>query len=326
MKILHKLIKFGKDSKLKAQSQQTEVSFHLKSVPFTEQILKKRFTEGWDDFSQTNLPGFTGFDWKTHPSPMGKSQIELFGTRKLDVFGKLHYLLFPKHFIDKETLALEEKTNLFLEIENQRSERKTFGIKKFRKWMNHPRKIFWQEIYFERYENLKPETYDLPSSHFHPLVREDKMTFIVKWARLHQISYLWRKRIFDRPFPLVGEVFLKSKRKFSDGSFGESCFVSLGYCLPNRKDHYFLSYWGLTPVIGGEWQNHIKQQNLNEIRDLNFSYQKDNTWFGQILFSRGTGFKKKKDFIFVSKASEIHHSGYEKVFLESTWERFDQGD
>ncbi len=322
MKILHKLIKFGKDLKFKIQSQQIEVSFYSNSVLFTEKDLKKRFAEEWDDFSGKNLFDFTSFAWKTHPKPMGKSQIELYGIRKLDSFSKIHYLLFPNHYMDGEKIHLKEKTNLFLGILPKASANKKFIKDKIRNLFHTPGRIFWKEISFQKLEIPKSETHSFANTDFLPLLKEGQMTLIVKWARLTRISYLWKLRTFDRPFPLVGEVFLKSRRKFGEGSFGESCFVSLGYFLPKEKDNYFLSYWGLTPVIDKEWQQYAMPQNLNETEDLDFYGLTQDIWFGQILLSKGIQFKKKKNLVFALEASEVCKSGYEKIFLESTWELF----
>ncbi|BDA78074.1 hypothetical protein LPTSP3_g10040 [Leptospira kobayashii] len=322
MKILHKLIKFGKDLKLKIQSRQIEVSFYSDSVLFTEKDLKKRFAEGWDEFSEKNLFHFTSFDWKTHPQPLGKSQIELYGIRKLDSFSKFHYLLFPNHYIDRQKTHLKEKTNLFLEIPRKTFENRKSIKDKIRNLFHTPKKILWKEISFIKYEIPKSETHSIPDTDFLPILKEGQMTLVVKWGKLVQISYLWKLRTFERPFPLVGEIFLKSRRKFGDGSFGESCFVSLGYFLPNEKDNYFLSYWGLTPVTKKEWQQYAIFQNLSETEDLDFYGLTGDIWFGQILFSRGIKSKKKKNLIFALEASEVCNSDYERIFLESTWELF----
>ncbi|TGN16778.1 hypothetical protein [Leptospira ilyithenensis] len=322
MKILHKLIKFGKGVKFKIESQQIEVSFYTDSVPLSEKDLKQRFAEEWDDFSEKNLFHFISFDWKIHPKPIGKSQIELYGTRKLDSFSKFHYLLFPNHYIGRERIHLKEKANLFLGIPPKASANKKFIKDKIHNLFRTPRRIFWKEISFQKFEIPKSETHSFSNADFLPLLKEGQMTLIVKWARLTRISYLLKLTTFDRPSPLVGEIFLKSRRKFAEGSFGESCFVSLGYFLPNEKDNYFLSYWGLTPVIDKEWQQYAMPQNLNETEDLDFYGLTQDIWFGQILISKGIKFKKKKNLVFVTEASEVCNSGYEKIFLESTWELF----
>ncbi|TGN19943.1 hypothetical protein [Leptospira idonii] len=264
-------------------NQQTDVHLFFPHLNFREIELKEKFIESWENYHSNLWKEETDLAWEIQPEAVLKCNLRIYVSWVPQGKDKYFHLFFPDLFRKEKEKSLRSHILGFLE---DRTEKETFPKTNFFSQLtNIPKYFHWKKLTLQEGELDLPEDWIWTKEGFSPLVFQNKIQVKVRIGRLEKIFYRWKHRKFYSPSPLVGELYVKCKRKYAEGSYGETLFLFLGYFLENPKDHYFLEYWNLTPILDPNITLRIPKELWNHnrsgkerspiywIEDLKFGYE-----------------------------------------------------
>ncbi len=254
------------------------VSLELSRLNLREVDLKKILTEHGSALQSKLQDRCESLDWETSPAPVLKSNLSIKANFSLSRLESLVFYFFPGPIQNQKREHLRKILLSFLNLNPLILEPKFKGKNVWEHFFLSPRSICVSGV---SYKKMRMETngdIELADPSFELLRFDGKVEIIVRLYRLHQIQYLFSKKIFTKPEPYLGELFLKGKDKHKEGSFGQSGYEFQGRFLPNQRDQYLLEYWGLVPI----WNPSLLKLIPSEIfEDLKF--QNDERQFKEIL-------------------------------------------
>lgn len=243
--------------------RQARVSLKLIGINLQETELKKKLTEEELKFQTEELKNCLSLEWTTEPRPILKSNLELKATFHLSPTESLLSKFFPVVLERRKRNELENRMIHFLGIKPRNFVRDAPGHFTLFRFFSNPRSIFISSVTYKRIHLTPNATFDLGDPSFQLLRFDGKIECIVKLYRLHKIKHFWKSRIFEKPAPIVGELFVKVKDKFIEKSFGETHYEFQGRFLPVKRDLYLLEYWKLKPIWNPDLLAMISERMMN---------------------------------------------------------------
>ncbi len=194
------------------------------------------------------MPGCQELDFETRPLPVLCSHLRLQAKFTLGFAQRFLFVFFPERIIEKKRRSFEAVVCDFLEIQKPylQSHLPYFSslIKKF----THPRTLIFDNLTYARLSISPKKDFKLVDRSVIPLFCEDQVDCFFRLYSLKKIIHFWKSRAFLAPYPYVGEIYIKVKERYKDGSFGPSKFEFQGRFLEKKTDQYLLAYWNLEPI------------------------------------------------------------------------------
>lgn len=217
-------------------------------IDLQETLLKKKLTEEDLKFQMQELQNCSSFEWISEPRPILKSNLQMTATFQLTFTEIFVGKFFPVVIERRKCHELQKQMIHFLGLapRNYLAEAH-LPVPRFR-FPRNPKSISISSVTYKRF-HLTPNTnFDLGDPSLQLLWFEGKIECFVKLYHLHKIRYFWKSRIFERPTPVVGELFVKVKDKSNEKTFGKTNYEFQGRFLSVKRDLYLLEYWGLKPI------------------------------------------------------------------------------
>ncbi|TGK87475.1 hypothetical protein EHQ24_02800 [Leptospira noumeaensis] len=222
------------------------VSISLEHLPMTEGELKQ-FCIEWEDSRFQNLRPAVVTRWKTETLALGKSKVDFELIFPLRFWDGLIYFFFPKRYSQKEKGKLTDILRNYILFKEPIEKPKPFKELWIQFW-KRPITIVWLNLGFTK---LRMELDFIPDllPNAHPLHFDGEKKLYFRTGYLKTITYRFTKKEFKAPYPKFAEMYIKTKDKHSDQSFGKTYYSFLGYLLETKDDEYLLSYFGLNPIL-----------------------------------------------------------------------------
>jgi serine/threonine protein kinase len=238
--------------KISAHARKAGVSLQFFGLNIQETELKQILTENSLRFQNVELKNCVGWDWKSEPQPLLKSNLTIYADFVLTLAERCLLVFLPEVLLKQKRAYLENRFFCFFAIPGYQ---RNFSVKKkslLETFLRSPRSIQFGTLGYHLFL-IRPEAnFQNTAPFFVPLLFDGQFECFVRTYQLQRIRYFWKSRIFQKPEPFVGELYLKSKEKYKDGSFGKSYFEYQGRFLSTTKDNYLLDYWGIGPIVGME--------------------------------------------------------------------------
>jgi hypothetical protein len=228
------------------------VSIELQGINVQETLLKQKLTEGEFSFQTEHLRNCKELKWKTETLPLLKSNLYISAEFHLNLFESWKFTILPNKLIELKKSFLKEKIQEFLSINPYHLKRPSNKKSLFYYFFEMPRSIHIKSVCYQTLKLSPNNSFNLDDPSILPLFYDGQIDCFFKLYRLSKISYLIRSRIFYQPEPFIGEIYVRVKDRYNNGSYGKSFYKFQGRFLAKKSSNYLLSYWNLKPIWNEE--------------------------------------------------------------------------
>jgi len=252
MKLYFILLKIFRGLKKRKKDHKTDVYLFFSHIQVQESILKQKLTENLSDLFQKHLKDFYGSNWETKALAILHSELKLVVQFEFAGWDRYNYLFFPGKLRAEKRIQIQALLSELLENKIPRPTKKVSLKVKASKILKKPKSLHLSHLRYLQLQSPLNSDYIKFYNTNQILDFNGKVDCFFRIYRLQKIEYKFKTKTFFEPFPIVAELFIRAKDRYSDVSFGKSKYVFMGHSLQTPSDNFLLNFWGLQGIADKE--------------------------------------------------------------------------